>query len=185
MGWYHVNKSDCLERIVQTTSTVDGCVLKPYVPKWLLDLPSDAEYTEPLSPKRVPVAPTVWQCISALGRADGNPKGDFTIYFLETAYAIAAKIDSKIETSRSCEHWITDETLDMDGGVLNLLKVGWVRVEEVFEKLKYNFVPEKVLQIMKKEEEPGRIWNKVDVDQVPRWCLNEAGLKEIRDEALF
>jgi hypothetical protein len=81
MCWYHLSTSSNLTKIVKSTSpTVDG-ELKPFVPDWITNLnPDDGDYKEPSTPKRVSVAPSVWQCIMGLGKATGEPEGIFYIY---------------------------------------------------------------------------------------------------------
>lgn len=179
MYWYHLNQRPNLSRIVcQGQSSSEGD-LEPATPYWLEYLPDDADYQEPIDP-RVCVAPSVWQCLSALGRNDGPPSGRFFIYRFEAA-STTDPTKPAGEAYISEERWITDEDIHAVGSAILLQLIGWIDVDHPFHQIKMNTLPPPALERMKAEAEHERIWTVCD--HCGQWVLNEGGLAAIRREA--
>ncbi len=83
MIYYHISNKNNLNKIVKTDSPEGKNFLRPTIPQWLLDLPEDALYKEPKEPPRICVAPSVWQCVSGLGKAYGDGKPTGLVYAYE------------------------------------------------------------------------------------------------------
>ena len=181
MSWFHLSISSFLERIEKTNSPDSPSSLKPWVPAWIGRLNPDDPYQEPDNPPRVSVSPSVWQCVSALGRDDGEPSGDMHIYEVHTACVAAITFGPTLETEISDEHWVTDIELDRQGGTVELSRLGWMQVEDVFSELRFNYRPYEVLDRMKSLAEIGPIWTVTKEDGDSRWRLNLKGLAQIRE----
>lgn len=180
MCWYHLNQSPNLSRIVLQGQSCGKGDLEPATPYWLNRLPEDAVYQEPRDP-RVCVAPSVWQCLSALGRDDGPPRGRFYIYCFKTS-STTEPTQPPAEAHISEEKWITDQDINACGGVILLQAIGWIDVDQPFQQIKMNTLPPEVLERMKAEkDERERIWTVCDHNG--QWTLNKNGLAAIRKEA--
>jgi hypothetical protein len=136
MSWFHLSCSGALQRIVKTNSPDSSPCLKPWVPAWIKRLKPEDTYREPDDPPRVSVAPSVWQCVYALGRDDGDPSGVMHAYEVCASSVAAITFGPTLETEISDEHWITDPVLDLHGESIELRRLGWMQVEDVFPELR-------------------------------------------------
>lgn len=180
MAWYHLRESSGLSRIVRENMVESDSDLEVCTPYWLEQLPEYAPYREPSDP-RVCVAPSVWQCLSALGRSTGPPTGRFFIYELEPQ-TTTEPTRPPAEGHISDERWIIDRDVEATGGSIALTEIGWIDAEHPFALIKMNTLPGAALDRMKAEaDERQRIWT--ICASSGEWVLSDRGLAEIRTEA--
>jgi|GEM_PF-3905833 len=159
MKWFHISNSDKINKIARTNDNHnDECII-PSVPEWIFKLKEDDPYREPDHPPRICVAPSVWQCVSGLGKAygDGIPKGKMYAYEISIA-EIADRTFESLETKITDEHWIVDELID-DNAAIKI--VGSIEIERTFIEMK-KFTTDNTLNQLKELDEWESIWERGD-----------------------
>jgi hypothetical protein len=176
MCWYHLSTSPGLKQIIKSTAQTVDSALKPFVPDWIINLkPGDGDYKEPSTPKRVSVAPSVWQCIMGLGRVTGNPEGIFYIYIVNTQIVIHRSFSSP-ETAITDEQWITDEIINEK---IDLQLCGCIEINQIFKDIKKCTIPSN-LPKMEKLKEWEAFWEKEgEIDGISKYIINKAELDKI------
>jgi len=157
MIFYHISNKNNLNKIVKTDSPEGENFLRPTILQWLLDLPEDALYKEPKDPPRICVAPSVWQCVSGLGKAygDGIPTGLVYVYEI-IIDEVEERTFNSSETVITDEKWITDSIIKDEIGIS---LVAFMDIEKIFVSMK-NFTVSETLDQMKALNEWEDVWSK-------------------------
>lgn len=175
MTWYHLSTKSNLTAIVKTNAPINEQTLRPSVPSWIVNLKPEDNYKEPNSPKRVSVAPTVWQCVAGLGRASGNPTGIMYIYEVHTSI-IYHRTFSSPETEITDEQWIADDVINER---IAISQIGCIRIDQIFLDMK-KCTTYKTIDKMRKLNEFESFWSiGGDINGVQEYVINNEEYKKI------
>lgn len=116
MNFYHLSKDDSLEQIVSSVSSITPNSIAPRIPC--------KSYAEDQAIPRVCVAPTVWQCVCSI------PKdGTLYIYKIDTE-SVTTPVGGIADIELTDEKWITDEDVQLHNGRLEMLKIGFIKIDK-------------------------------------------------------